>query len=58
MPRQAKVKRRLSKKKFDIGPIFVGGVRENAVSKAKYYRRRGFTTRIIKYKAGWRVFVY
>ena len=58
MPRQAKVKKRLSRKKFDIGPIFVGGARENAIAKAKYYRKRGFGTRIIKCKAGWRIFVY
>lgn len=58
MPRQAKVKKRLSKKKWEIGPIFVGGARENAIKKAQYYRRRGFDTKIRKYKAGWRVFVY
>ena len=58
MPGQEKVKKRINRKKFDIGPIFVGGARENAIAKAKYYRRRGFGTRIIKYKAGWRVFVY
>ena len=58
MPGQEKVKKRINRKKLSVGPIFVGGARENAVSKAKYYRRRGFSTKIMKYKTGWRVFVY
>ena len=58
MPSQEKIKRRISRKKYDIGPIFVGGARSNATRKATYYRKKGFTTRIRRYKAGWRVFVY